>query len=184
MTERIAIVGAGPAGLATAFHLTDPDTNPGWQDRYSVDVYTLGWRVGGKGATGRNPDAGERIEEHGIHVFGNMYFNSLRMMGACYEQVEWDHHDRHRTMEEAFLPSLSAYESEYWDGRWHGEMGNFPFTDSVPWEGPVWPDERGRGRTGPERGPPQPGPRPGLPATVAPPWRRGAAAGLGGAAAG
>ena len=141
--ERIAIVGAGPAGLTTAFDLTDPATNPGWQDRYSVDVYTLGWRVGGKGATGRNPDAGERIEEHGIHVFGNMYFNSLRMMAACYEQVDWDPHDRHRTMGEAFLPSLSAYESEYWDGRWHGAMGNFPFTDSVPWEGEVWPDERG-----------------------------------------
>ena len=48
---KIAIVGAGPAGLSTAFFLTDPATNPNWADRYEVDVYQLGWRVGGKGAT-------------------------------------------------------------------------------------------------------------------------------------
>lgn len=143
MPDRIVIVGAGPAGLSTAFHLTDPEINPGWQDRYSVDVYTLGWRVGGKGATGRNPDAGERIQEHGIHVFGNMYFNSTRMMKACFEQVDWDEHDRFRTMETAFLPSLSANATEYWDGAWHGHMGNFPEAPGVPWEGSIWPDDRG-----------------------------------------
>ena len=78
--QKIVIVGAGPAGLSTAFFLTDPATSPDWKDRYEVDIYQLGWRVGGKGATGRNPDACERLQEHGIHVFGNMYFNTLRMM--------------------------------------------------------------------------------------------------------
>ncbi|HYJ73076.1 MAG TPA: NAD(P)-binding protein, partial [Actinomycetota bacterium] len=141
--QRIVIVGAGPAGLSTAFNLTDPTVNPGWQDRYEIDVYQLGWRVGGKGATGRNPDAGERIEEHGIHVFGNMYFNTLRMMAACYEEVDWDEHDRHRSMDEAFLPSLAAYATEYWDGAWHGKMLSFPSTDEPPWTGSVWPDDRG-----------------------------------------
>jgi uncharacterized protein with NAD-binding domain and iron-sulfur cluster len=141
--ERVVIVGAGPAGLSTAFHLTDPVTNPEWQTRYEVDVYQLGWRVGGKGATGRNPDAGERLQEHGIHVFGNMYFNSFRMMGTCFAEVEWDEHDQHRTLETAFLPSLAQYESEYWDGKWHGQLGNFPDNGSRPWEGEVWPGSRG-----------------------------------------
>lgn len=141
--ERIVIVGAGPAGLSAAFHLTDPTLNPGWQDRYEIDVFQLGWRVGGKGATGRNPDAGERLQEHGIHVFGNMYFNSFRMMGTCFHEVDWDEHDRHRTLETAFLPSLAQYESEYWGGKWHGKLGNFPDNGSLPWKGQVWPDPRG-----------------------------------------
>jgi uncharacterized protein with NAD-binding domain and iron-sulfur cluster len=139
---RIAIVGAGPAGLSAAFHLTSPLHNPGWEERYEVDVYQLGWRVGGKGATGRNPDAGERIQEHGIHVFGNMYFNSFRMLDECYDQVAWDEHDRFRSLPEAFLPSLFVWESEYWDGRWHGRATNFPDNEKLPWEGSIWPDER------------------------------------------
>ncbi len=141
--QKIVIVGAGPAGISAAFYLTDPQTNPNWRERYTVDVYQMGWRAGGKGATGRNPDAGERIQEHGIHVFGNMYFNSLRMMDACYREVQWDEHDRHRTMEEAFLPSLITYMTDYVDGKWYGELANFPGNDEVPWKGAVWPDARG-----------------------------------------
>ncbi|MGH2759735.1 MAG: NAD(P)-binding protein, partial [Actinomycetota bacterium] len=137
--RRIAIVGAGPAGLSTAFHLTD---QPGWSDDYDVDVYQLAWRVGGKGATGRNPDAFERIQEHGIHLFGNMYFNSLRMLKECYEQVDWDAGDRFRTIEEAFRPCIFNYNTDYWNGRWHAAVARFPDNDSVPWEGDLWPDHR------------------------------------------
>ena len=135
--QRIVIVGAGPAGLSTAFNLTDPTVNPGWQDRYEIDVYQLGWRVGGKGATGRNPDAGERIEEHGIHVFGNMYFNTLRMMAACYDEVGWDDHDRHRSMAEAFLPSLAAYERSTGTGPGTGRCSTSRVTDEPPVDGPA-----------------------------------------------
>ncbi|MEM8708454.1 MAG: NAD(P)-binding protein, partial [Actinomycetota bacterium] len=69
----IHILGGGPSGLSAAFHLTSPEFNPDWRDRYRVVVHQLGWRLGGKGATGRNAEMGERIEEHGIHLFGNMY---------------------------------------------------------------------------------------------------------------
>jgi len=139
--QRIAIVGAGPAGLSTAAHLTDPGLNPGWEDRYEIDVYQMGWRVGGKGATGRNPDANDRLQEHGIHVFGNMYFNSFAMVRSAYEHVEWDEHDKYRTIESAFRPSTFTYNLDYWNQRWHEAAGKFPFNDAVPWDNRM-PDER------------------------------------------
>ncbi|MBI4933722.1 MAG: NAD(P)-binding protein [Actinobacteria bacterium] len=139
--QRIVIVGAGVSGLATAFALTDPQSNPGWEDRYTVDVYQMGWRVGGKCATGRDPQRHERILEHGIHVFGNMYFNAMRMASAAYDEVIWDDHDRHRSMEEAFLPSVVTLNTEWMNGQWHNYLGRFPLSDGNPWTGPhVWPD--------------------------------------------
>ena len=48
------------AALTCAFEITDA---PDWQDQYDVTVYQLGWRLGGKGASGRGKDG--RIEEHG-----------------------------------------------------------------------------------------------------------------------
>lgn len=135
MTEpkKIVIVGAGPSGLATAFALTDPNQNPDWQQRYTVDVYQMGWRVGGKCATGRNHEAHERIQEHGIHVFGNMYFNAMQMAEQTFAEVQWDQHDKHRTMQEAFLPSVTTWNTEYWDHRWHPYLGYFPLSEGDPW---------------------------------------------------
>ena len=42
---------------------------------------------GGKGASGRNPDAGERIEEHGPHVWAGFYENAFSLMRRCYPQL-------------------------------------------------------------------------------------------------
>ena len=138
--QKIVIVGAGPSGLSTAFFLTDPATSPDWKERYEVDIYQLGWRVGGKGATGRNPDACERLQEHGIHVFGNMYFNTLRMMDQCYAEVAWDDKDQFRAMTEAFLPSVITLMTDYYNGTWHRLQENFPCSPCLPWKEGVWPD--------------------------------------------
>ncbi len=140
--QKIVIVGAGPGGLSAAFFLTDPVANPGWSERYDVSVYQMGWRVGGKGATGRNPDACERIEEHGIHLFGSNYFNSFRMLQACYQQVEWDENDKFRSIIEAFRPSTFSYGMDYLDGSWFGSPGRLPLTDGNPWTGSPDPDPR------------------------------------------
>jgi uncharacterized protein with NAD-binding domain and iron-sulfur cluster len=62
--EKIVILGGGMAALTTAFELTNAKD---WQERFeSITVYQLGWRLGGKGASGRGPHA--RIEEHGLHL--------------------------------------------------------------------------------------------------------------------
>ncbi len=81
MRQRVAILGGGPAALAAAWELT---RYPGWQERYEVDVYTLGWRLGGKMATGRG--ASGRIEEHGLHILQGWYHNTFRLMQDVYDE--------------------------------------------------------------------------------------------------
>jgi uncharacterized protein with NAD-binding domain and iron-sulfur cluster len=74
--RRIAILGGGVASLSTALELTSV---PDWQTRYDITVYQMGWRLGGKGASSRNPAAGGRIEEHGLHVWFGCYDNAFRL---------------------------------------------------------------------------------------------------------
>lgn len=128
----IHILGGGPSGLSTAFHLTSPTTNPDWQDRYNVVIYQMGWRLGGKGATGRNADAGGRIQEHGIHLFANMYANALHMMSQTLDELPKT--GRTRTMATEFLPSNFQMVPDFYDGRWHGFEGELPHNDEVPWD--------------------------------------------------
>lgn len=76
---RVAIVGGGCAALAAAWQLS---ALPGYQ----VDIYERSWRLGGKGASGRD-DQG-RILEHGLHIWLGFYDNAFRMMRECYADVE------------------------------------------------------------------------------------------------
>ena len=131
----IHVLGGGPSGLSAAFHLTSPVTNPDWRSRYEVVIHQLGWRLGGKGATARNPAAGYRVEEHGIHLFGNMYANSLHMMKQAFDEL-----DDHRTMETEFLPSDFQVLTDFFEGGWHGFSGGLPHNGEDPWEHDVIAD--------------------------------------------
>ena len=82
--EKVAILGGGIGALATAYELAkqkDADHNP----KYDITVYQMGWRLGGKLATGRNVDKGSRIEEHGIHGFMGSYYNAAGTMSEVYK---------------------------------------------------------------------------------------------------
>jgi uncharacterized protein with NAD-binding domain and iron-sulfur cluster len=81
---RVAIVGGGAAGLTAAFELTRPELS----GRYQVTVFQRGWRLGGKGASGRG--AGGRIEEHGLHIWMGFYENAFRLIRQCYEELGRD----------------------------------------------------------------------------------------------
>ncbi len=81
---KVAVVGGGCAAMAAAFELTRPEH----RGRYEVTVYQVGWRLGGKGASGRGP-AG-RIEEHGLHLWMGFYENAFRLMRECYAELGRD----------------------------------------------------------------------------------------------
>src|ERR1700731_4128659 len=81
---EVAIIGGGCASIAAAFELT----RPRHKGAYHVTIYQLGWRLGGKGASGRGP-AG-RIEEHGLHLWLGFYENAFRLLRECYAELGRD----------------------------------------------------------------------------------------------
>lgn len=76
--KKIAILGGGLGALSTAYWLTE---SPDATSRYEITVYQQGWRLGGKGASGRNMATGygQRIEEHGLHIWFGFYENAFAM---------------------------------------------------------------------------------------------------------
>lgn len=79
---RIAILGGGPAALATAFELSATED---LRERFEIDLYQIGWRLGGKCASSRNSAARFRNEEHGLHVLGGFYHNVFSQVRPLYE---------------------------------------------------------------------------------------------------
>jgi uncharacterized protein with NAD-binding domain and iron-sulfur cluster len=78
---RVAVIGGGAAALTAAFELSRPEH----RGRYQLTVYQQGWRLGGKGASGRGPSG--RIEEHGLHVWMGWYENAFRVLRDCYSEL-------------------------------------------------------------------------------------------------
>ncbi|HSW13335.1 MAG TPA: NAD(P)-binding protein [Solimonas sp.] len=85
--KQIVILGGGIAALTTAWYLSD---QPGWQDRYDITVYQLGWRLGGKCASSRNAERHWRSEEHGLHIWPGFYANAFGLLGNCYRELGGD----------------------------------------------------------------------------------------------
>ena len=120
---KVAVLGGGAGGLTAAFELT---ATPELRERFAVTVYQLGWRLGGKGASGRNPTAGNRIEEHGLHVWFGFYDNAFRLMRDTYHELGRRSDVPLATLEDAFkgCDRLVLYDRQ--DGGWH------PFCFDLP----------------------------------------------------
>ncbi|MEM0969830.1 MAG: NAD(P)-binding protein, partial [Verrucomicrobiota bacterium] len=90
MKRRIAILGGGVAGLTAAYELTQP----GVSEPVDVTIYQLGWRLGGKCASGRSIEttaSGKmvfRSYEHGTHILFGCYENAFHMLEACYRELD------------------------------------------------------------------------------------------------
>lgn len=82
--KKIAIIGGGVGAITAAYAITQI---PNWNKKYEITIYQLGWRLGGKGASGRNARQGKRIEEHGLHIWAGFYDNAFRLMRDCYETL-------------------------------------------------------------------------------------------------
>jgi uncharacterized protein with NAD-binding domain and iron-sulfur cluster len=81
---KVAIVGGGCAGITAAWELSS-QTHESGARKFDITVYEKSWRLGGKGASGRD-DRG-RIREHGIHIWLGFYENAFEMMRQCYRIV-------------------------------------------------------------------------------------------------
>ena len=129
---RIAILGGGAAALSTAFALT---AETGWEDRYAITIYQQGWRLGGKGASSRNPAFRHRNEEHGLHVLGGYYHNCFALLRACY--AEWRRVGTHPIpFDRAFVPQRRFTLEEAKDGRWRHVHLRLPFNKKLPGDPP------------------------------------------------
>ena len=83
--SRVAILGGGTGALSAAFALTEVD--PGGE-KFEITIHQLGWRLGGKTASGRDRQYGERIEEHGLHVWAGFYENAFTVMRSVYKALD------------------------------------------------------------------------------------------------
>lgn len=112
--KKVAILGGGAAAMTAAYYLSSTDE---LRQKIEVTVYQIGWRLGGKGASGRNAAVYDRIEEHGLHVWGGFYYNAFRLMQDCYGALGRPPSAPLATWDKAFVPhSLVAWE-EIVDGR-------------------------------------------------------------------
>ena len=97
--KKVAILGGGAASCSAALALTG---QPGWKERYDVTIYQLGWRLGGKAASGRNKDYGQRVEEVAGHHFPSTFIETKRLLRSVYDELDRPEEAPIRTFEEAF----------------------------------------------------------------------------------
>lgn len=74
---RVIVLGGGMAGVAAAMRLAD---TPAKRARFDVTLVEASWRLGGKGATGRDLEHHARIEEHGLHVWMGFYEHAFALV--------------------------------------------------------------------------------------------------------
>lgn len=125
---RVAVLGGGVGAMSAAWALAHAPDAP------EVTVYQMGWRLGGKGASGRNmrDGFGARIEEHGVHVWSGLYDNAFRVLRAAYDEAQRPAGSPLRTIDDAFFPHNYVVLMERWNGQWIPWEIELPFNDLVP----------------------------------------------------
>ncbi|MFO0630213.1 MAG: NAD(P)-binding protein [Polyangiales bacterium] len=119
---RVAIIGGGCAAMTAALALTRPSQH----GRFEVEIFQMGWRLGGKGASGRGPS--QRVEEHGLHLWMGFYENAFRLMREVYDEAARDPRTCPvATFAQAFEPSPDvAVTDRDADGAWRHWVARFP----------------------------------------------------------
>ncbi len=134
--EKVVILGGGVGAMTAAYQLTQFDD---WQNRFDITIYQMGWRLGGKCASGRNAAAGQRIEEHGLHVWAGFYDNAIKLMKSCYAQANDQGIDGLFTSyDEAFKPFNNVVLAEKLGNKWIPWHVQPPLNDAIPGEGGVF----------------------------------------------
>jgi uncharacterized protein with NAD-binding domain and iron-sulfur cluster len=131
---RVAILGGGCGAVSAAYFLSQPAL----KDRYEVSLYTQGWRLGGKGASARNPKENYRIQEHGLHVLFGFHKTVFGVLKECYDELaKVDTGVRFKTVEQAFSPTSDVSLMQRVPppaGRWENWHFDFPTLPGKPWD--------------------------------------------------
>lgn len=129
--SKIAILGGGVGSMVTAVQLTN---DPDWKDHFSsITVYQMGWRLGGKGASGRGKY--DRIEEHGLHVWMGFYENAFKAIKTVYEELDRPKDTPLATWEDAFKKHDSIVLMEQFKNTWRKWPLEFKPNDLIPGNG-------------------------------------------------
>lgn len=126
---RIAILGGGPAALATAFELTGSED---LRARFDITLYQIGWRLGGKCASSRNRAARGRNEEHGLHVLGGFYHNVFSQLRPLYAEWAQVSPDTAIPFDQAFFGHNQFTLMQRQGGGWQAISVALPPNDKVP----------------------------------------------------
>jgi uncharacterized protein with NAD-binding domain and iron-sulfur cluster len=127
--QRVAILGGGVGAITAAWALTNL---PNAKDRFDITIYSLGWRLGGKGASGRNAEYGQRIEEHGLHIWMGFYDNAFRAMQQCYGELNRPPTCPVRTWTDAFVRHDNIVLYEFANRRWRDWAITVPTLPGTP----------------------------------------------------
>lgn len=118
--QRVAILGGGPAALAAMMDLSK------YPERFQLTLYQMGWRLGGKCASGRgfsSPLARSdgarwlRNQEHGLHMALGFYENFFDLLRQAYDNLARPEGAPLRTWTDALVPrKCFTLEDRPWPG--------------------------------------------------------------------
>ncbi|MEM9144895.1 MAG: NAD(P)-binding protein [Pseudomonadota bacterium] len=139
---KIAVLGGGIGSLSALLQLTQ---DPAVREGYEITLYQLGWRLGGKCASGRDvshPPAA-RVYEHGLHIFAGFYYYAFNMLKDCYATLDGAGGVPGRDVYDAFRPKNKVVLYERVDGKqipWPIEFLAMPGAPSDPPVVPTVPE--------------------------------------------
>ncbi|MEM6377385.1 MAG: NAD(P)-binding protein [Bacteroidota bacterium] len=127
--KKVAILVGGVSSITTALELTE---DPNWKEKYDITLYQMGWRLGGKGASGRNRAKSNRIEEHGLHLWFGFYDNAFDLIQRCYKANNRPLDKPLATWQEAFKPYDLVVLEELVGDKWEHWPFKFPRNRQMP----------------------------------------------------
>jgi uncharacterized protein with NAD-binding domain and iron-sulfur cluster len=132
--KRIVVIGGGLSAMTAVYNLS---LLPNFENDYEITIYQMGWRIGGKGASGVNRKIGYRIEEHGLHLWMGFYENAFILMKHVYSQLNRPTDVPLATFDDAFKGQPFMIFAENVFDQWIDWQLNFPDIGGVPGDGKV-----------------------------------------------
>jgi uncharacterized protein with NAD-binding domain and iron-sulfur cluster len=128
--KKIAILGAGPAGLSAAFGLSQTQE---LRDLHDITIYQVGWRAGGKCASGREGPQ-NRIAQNGTHYLFGSYDNTMSVFKQSYDALKEAGIDDFGDYKAALLPRDLLAFKHFFRGQWHTWALPLPVNTAAPGE--------------------------------------------------